>query len=144
VIIQTYNPSCSSILMAVKHDYHEFVKQELEQRRDLNYPPFARMVNVRMAGNDAELTAAYALEVGNGCRKLLEEDSMVAGTVEILGPAEAPWEKLQGKYRWQMLFKSGNRQVLHRFTKKVIESLAPRTRRSGVSMSIDIDPVNLL
>ncbi|HNR13279.1 MAG TPA: primosomal protein N' [Thermodesulfobacteriota bacterium] len=144
VIIQTYNPSCSSIQMAVKHDYHEFVKQELEQRLDLNYPPFARMVNVRMAGNDAELTAAYALEVGNGCRKLLEEDSMVAGTVEILGPAEAPWEKLQGKYRWQMLFKSGNRQVLHRFTKKVIESLAPRTRRSGVSMSIDIDPVNLL
>jgi primosomal protein N' (replication factor Y) len=48
VIIQTYNPQHYAIQSAKAHDYQEFCHQELEFRRRLNYPPFSRMIAVKI------------------------------------------------------------------------------------------------
>ena len=144
VIIQTYNPSHPSIQMAVTQDFLHFYDTEISLRKELDYPPFHRLVNFRMAGNSLSRTRDYATMLGELSLDLCEKDSSFRNAIEILGPAEAPWEKLKGKYRWQMLIKGRDHRVLHNFTEKVLLSLKPRIRVPGVRVTVDVDPINLL
>jgi primosomal protein N' len=57
---------------------------------------------------------------------------------------EAPLSKLKGKYRWQVFIRSKGPNVLHVFLKKVGENLKRMLRGSGVSLTIDIDPYQML
>ncbi|MGM0410167.1 MAG: primosomal protein N', partial [Bacillota bacterium] len=46
VIVQTYTPNHYSIKAAQNHDYEDFYKQEIKLRKQLNYPPFSKLVNI--------------------------------------------------------------------------------------------------
>ena len=144
VIIQTYNPSCSSIEQAIRQDFLSFYHQEISLREELGYPPFSRLVNVRIVGKDGGETGKCAVALGKGCCELQQKSQDYRNSLEILGPVEAPWEKLKGKYRWQLLLKGKNREDLHRFTHAVANSLAPKVKNPGVAVTVDIDPINLL
>ena len=63
--------------------------------------------------------------------------------MRVLGPAQAPLEKLKGQYRFQILIKATSRRELH----DVLESAMDDLRRKKTSLkksSIDVDPLNLL
>jgi primosomal protein N' (replication factor Y) len=144
VIIQTYNPSYSSIQQAIRQDFLSFYQQEVLLRKELGYPPFSRLVNVRIVGRDRGETSKCADALGRRCRELLQKGRRYRNSLEILGPAEAPWEKLKGKYRWQLLLKGKNREDLQGFTHAVVHSVAPQVKNAGVTITVDVDPVNLL
>jgi len=61
--------------------------------------------------------------------------------VEILGPAPAPLARIRGRYRWQLLLKSVQRNSLHRMLGQFKSSHKPA---AVVRMAIDIDPLELL
>ena len=46
VVIQTYEPKDSSIVLAQNHDYAGFYDFEVAQREALSYPPFSRLIAV--------------------------------------------------------------------------------------------------
>lgn len=50
VIIQTMQPEHYSLKHVVSHDFPGFYKEELEYRRELDYPPFSRIVLVEFKG----------------------------------------------------------------------------------------------
>jgi primosomal protein N' (replication factor Y) len=50
VIIQTYAPDHYAIQHLIHHDYKGFFAAEIEFRRALNYPPFSRLVCLRLEG----------------------------------------------------------------------------------------------
>lgn len=143
VVIQTYNPHYSSIQQAIKQDFLSFYDQELPQRKELDYPPFSRLVNIRVSGKRKEDVQTQAVALGKRCRTLIQRNGSGYDSLEVLGPTAAPWEKLKGKYRWHMLVKGTDREALNRFTHHLVESVIPRMRKSGVIVGIDIDPVNL-
>jgi primosomal protein N' (replication factor Y) len=64
--------------------------------------------------------------------------------LKVLGPVEAPLSKLKGKYRWQIFIKSKGPNLLHAFLKRVGENLKRILRGSGVSLTVDIDPYQML
>jgi primosomal protein N' (replication factor Y) len=64
--------------------------------------------------------------------------------LQVLGPVEAPLSKLKGKYRWQIFIKSKGPNLLHAFLKRVGENLKRILRGSGVSLTVDIDPYQML
>ena len=144
VIIQTYNPNHPSIRMATAQDFLPFYGEEILHRKELNYPPFHRLVNFRIVGNSHSRTYNYANLLGKLSMDLWEKERSFQDNIEILGPAEAPREKLKGKYRWQMLIKGQDHRVLHQFTEKVIVLIKPQIKISGVKLTVDIDPINLL
>jgi primosomal protein N' len=51
---------------------------------------------------------------------------------------------LKGKYRWQIFIRSKGPNVLHVFLKKVGGNLKRMLRGSGVSLTVDIDPYQML
>ncbi|MGH7817353.1 MAG: helicase-related protein, partial [Candidatus Binatia bacterium] len=50
VIIQTYAPDHYAVKFLIAHDYRGFFAAESEFRRMLNYPPYGRLINLRIDG----------------------------------------------------------------------------------------------
>jgi primosomal protein N' (replication factor Y) len=64
--------------------------------------------------------------------------------IEILGPSTAPFAKMRGKFRWQMLAKGKSPQLLHRFAKELSSRMDAPLKGKGVDLDIDVDPVFIL
>ena len=64
--------------------------------------------------------------------------------IELLGPSPAPFEKMKGKFRWQMIAKGKSPKVLHHFTKELQEPLERYAKGKGVHLDIDVDPIFIL
>ncbi|MGK7962686.1 primosomal protein N' [Crocosphaera sp.] len=133
VIIQTYSPE-NSVIQAVKtHDYHRFINEELPRREELNFPPYGRLILVKLSGLDA-------IEVQNTAEKLGEHFYETIGLdCEILGPAPASIMRVAKRYRWQILLKflPDARVIIPDMENW--HKLCP----NSVSLKIDIDPLHI-
>jgi primosomal protein N' (replication factor Y) len=142
VVIQTYNPDHYSILRAKDHDFIGFYQEETQFRKALDYPPFSRLINFRLTGNSEKRTKAVAEEMGKIGKSLLK--TRYRKGIEILGPSAAPFAKMKGKFRWQMLAKGKTSQLLHQFAQELALLLEDQTKGIGVNLDIDVDPVFIL
>jgi primosomal protein N' (replication factor Y) len=140
VIVQTFNPEHPSIKFAVEQDSVGFLKEELELRHDLEYPPFSKLVNFRFQGRAESDTVNAAGIAGELARKLVSK--IPIGAVKILGPSPAPIYRIRNRYRYQMLLKSKNMGTLHSFSKKLLIMLKGRGISRVVKIQIDVDPLN--
>jgi len=142
VVIQTFNPDHYSILRAKDHDYVGFYQEEIQFRKALEYPPFSRMINFRLVGNSEKKTKGLAGGMGKIGQSLLKKG--YGKGIEILGPSTAPFAKMRGKFRWQMLAKGKSPQLLHQFAKDLASAMEGRMKGMGVNLDIDVDPVFIL
>jgi len=142
VVIQTFNPDHYSILRAKDHDYVGFYREEIQFRKALEYPPFSRFINFRLVGNSEKRTKTLAEEVGRIGQTLLKRG--YGKGIEILGPSAAPFAKMRGKFRWQMLAKGKNPTVLHQYAKELASRMEVPLEGKGVHLDIDVDPVFIL
>ena len=142
VVIQTFNPDHYSILRAKDHDYVGFYQEEIQFRRDLEYPPFSRFINFRLVGNSEKRTKGMGEEMGGIGQSLLKKG--YGKGIEILGPSPAPFAKMRGKFRWQMLAKGKSPQLLHQFAKELASRMEAPLKGKGVNLDIDVDPVFIL
>ncbi|MBC8391354.1 MAG: primosomal protein N' [Deltaproteobacteria bacterium] len=140
VILQTYNPSHFSILSAKNQDFRTFFKWEIKYRKELNYPPFSRMVQLKIFGKDREKTERHALKMGDICQGLKKNNGSYSEFVEILGPIEAPLQRIAKQYRWQILLKSLNVKTLHGFIRQLLFENAVLFSSRHVKAVIDVDP----
>ncbi|OUL20257.1 primosomal protein N' [Nostoc sp. 106C] len=132
VIVQTYNPEHEVIEAVKRHDYQSFSTAELEQRQALNYPPYGRLILLRLSSldpiqvqNTAQIIAT-ALEAWEG--------------FEILGPAPASILRVANRYRWQILIKFAPDELPNLPDWEQVRSLCP----ASVSLTIDVDPLNIM
>jgi primosomal protein N' (replication factor Y) (superfamily II helicase) len=135
VLIQTYAPHHYSVRAARDQDYARFIRREMELRRELMYPPFARLALVRIEGAEAGDVSDDATKIA-----ALLTSSTKLENVRVLGPAPAPIERINKRYRWQVLIKAGERSVL----RAALSQIASYRTRKDVRVSIDIDPINML
>jgi primosomal protein N' (replication factor Y) len=142
VVIQTFSPDHYSILTAKDHDYLGFYQEEIQFRKALEYPPFSRLINFRLAGNSEKRTKGMAEEMGRIGQSLLKKG--YGKGIEILGPSSAPFAKMRGKFRWQMMAKGKSHQMLHHFAKELASGIEGQIKGVGVHLDIDVDPVFVL
>ena len=64
--------------------------------------------------------------------------------IEILGPSTAPFAKMRGKFRWQMLIKGKSPPWLHQFAQELTSRMEVQIKGKGVNLDIDVDPVFIL
>jgi primosomal protein N' (replication factor Y) len=144
VIIQTFNPSHYAITATKDHDYKRFFSKEIALRRQVNYPPFSLIANVRFLGNSKTKTEKIATHIGMKIRNTIKKQSKRKSAVEVLGPVEAPMAKLKGKYRQQILIKSRTSRYLNQLLKEVETFSTQVLISSGVRMIIDVDPYQMM
>ncbi len=138
LIIQTYNPSHYVILALKEHNYKEFYEKEIEFRKELGYPPFSRLVNIIIKGKEEEKVSKIAEELGDSFPSVI---SKLKSKASILGPSPAALFRLRGFYRWQILIKSEEDNLLRKLINEVI--LNNKKFPKGVKVSIDADPLNV-
>jgi primosomal protein N' (replication factor Y) len=141
VIIQTYAPDHYAIQFLVAHDYKGFFAAESEFRRALNYPPFSRLVSLRLDGPKLEEVEKRAHTLATKLRELQHCQPRFREHIEVLGPAAAPIERLRNRYRWQLLLRSKQNTALLQFARQARELLPPSR---SVRLHIDVDPYTML
>ncbi|AFZ56036.1 primosomal protein N' [Anabaena cylindrica FACHB-243] len=132
VIVQTYTPEHPVIAAVQKHDYHSFSNAELEQREALNYPPYGRLILLRLSSLDP-------IQVQNTAQIIATTFSDQEG-FEILGPAPASILRVANRYRWQILLKFDHEALPNLPDWQEIRALCP----PSISLTIDVDPVNIM
>ena len=142
VLIQTYAPHHYSIRAARDQDYDRFIRRELRLRQELGWPPYSRMALVRIEGPDAATVAATAERAAGMLRSAGKDAKDEA--IRVLGPAPAPIERLRGRYRWQVMLRSGEAAAMRAALASMQASLGGREGRGGVFVGVDLDPVNML
>ncbi|MHB8927017.1 MAG: primosomal protein N' [Bacillota bacterium] len=138
VIFQTYQPEHYSLTFARDQDFEAFFATELEARRALGYPPFSRLGVVVASGTREPAVIALAEAVAGRVRQ-----AAGAGT-EVLGPAPAPFARLRGRYRWQLLVKGGPREDLAVLLRAAQDETRLSRGPGELRVSVDVDPQNLL
>lgn len=141
VIIQTYSVDHYALKYLIGHDYKGFFAEEIEFRRALNYPPFSRLVNLRLEGPKLPDVETKAHVLATALREKQVEDKTLSRHIEILGPAPAPIQKLRNRYRWQILLKGEKGSPLLELA-RLARDILPRSRTTR--LHIDVDPHNML
>jgi primosomal protein N' (replication factor Y) len=136
VLIQTINPDHYAIRYAAAQDYNGFYEKELQFRRAMRYPPFAALANVLVRHEKQETALRMSSEIG----RLL--DPAPEG-IKVLGPAEAPVQRLHNEFRYQLLIKASNRKSLTEHLNR-IRHHALEQKWNPTSLVIDVDPLTLL
>ena len=134
VILQTYSPE-HPVIQAVKtHNYDDFSRTELEQRAELNYPPYGNLILIKLSSIDEQAVAQAAETLADILINTLSPE------YEILGPAPANIMRVARRYRWQILLKfSATAKDNLPDLNLLLRSYLPRS----VSMTIDVDPINI-
>jgi primosomal protein N' (replication factor Y) (superfamily II helicase) len=129
VIVQTFQPDARPLALAANHDVPRFLADELTRRRELGYPPFRHLVRVVASGPDERGPAALLEELKAG----LSDD--------LLGPA--PLLRLRGRYRAQLVAKTGEPRRVAARAAQLLAAAAPAMRKAGVTAVVDVDPQSL-
>ncbi|BAY65401.1 primosomal protein N' [Calothrix brevissima NIES-22] len=132
VIIQTYNTEHQVIESVTNHDYQSFSTAELEQRQALDYPPYGRLILLRLSSLDP-------IQVQNTAQIIATKLNTGRGW-EILGPAPASILRVANRYRWQILIKFAADDLPNLPDWEEVRSLCPQS----VSLTIDVDPLNIM
>jgi primosomal protein N' (replication factor Y) len=139
VIVQTLSPDHVCIRMAARHDFAGFMEEELAAREALGYPPFGRMLLLRLWGPKEEKVR----EASEAVAEALAEPVRAAG-VELLGPAPSPVSLVKRKHHRQILFKVPLRFPVGEFFPPLLHPLRDLVRKFGVRMEADVDPYNMM
>ena len=140
VLIQTYMPDHYVFRYLLTHDYDGFMTEELETRRLLRYPPYARIVLASCSSTNPNVLRMVMAEWADKTRFILGERTS-ARRAEVLGPAPPLVARVKNRFREQMLIKG----TLSREEKRrVLALLDDITRRikgaSSVELRWDVDP----
>lgn len=139
VLVQSYNPEAAPIARMLANDFAGFAEEELKRRRQLAWPPYTRMVAIRIEGEHPAETQRVAHQLGQVLARAMPPSSH---GVRLLGPAPAPISKIKGRTRWQLVLKGPSHAVMARPLDALEKALADVPSR--VRVVLDVDPVAML
>ncbi|MFZ5586445.1 MAG: replication restart helicase PriA [Thermodesulfobacteriota bacterium] len=138
VLVQCYDPNHHAVAAALAHDAQGFYARELDLRRELGYPPFARLMALRLEGPDEAKVGRAANDLA---RHLEAARRRVEPRAELLGPAPAPVARAAGRWRQLMLLKSPSAEAAGRILRLGLHQAGELP--AGVRLSVDVDPLSL-
>ena len=135
VFVQSFTPFSPSIQFARHHDFDGFWEQEIEFRRQWDYPPFSHLVLIVIRSQHQQ-RAEFSAQTLH--RRLA--DALPPNTT-LSEPAPAPLEKSHGNYRYHLMLRTHAIQRLSRHLAGVLEKL---TFPEDVIVTVDVDAYQLL
>ncbi|MFN8586915.1 MAG: primosomal protein N' [Candidatus Eisenbacteria bacterium] len=139
VLVQTCTPDHAAIAAVGTGDTAGFVKALLAERREVEYPPFSRLVALLVSGPDEA-------EVEKAANALAERAHAVADEygVTVLGPAPQALARLRNQHRWHLLLKGHDAAKVRAAAAAAIAWAEEPGRKLRVKVMADVDPVEVL
>lgn len=137
VFIQTYTPHHTAIQSARRLDYEGFCTEEIEFRRELDYPPAAHLICLGFRGRSED---AVKLTAEHYARALTETLASTSG-IHISEATPAPLARIRNIYRYQVMIRSRSVTAATRGIKNVFRHYP---LAAGVALTIDVDALDLM
>ncbi len=135
VLIQTQFPDHPMYAALAAHDFDRYAKQQLGERRDAGFPPFAFQALLRAEAASIDAALTFLCQARRAAQAL-------AAPIELFDPVPATMARLAGRERAQLLLQHGSRPVLQQFLRLWMPQLASLADRQ-VRWSLDVDPQEL-
>lgn len=144
VVMQTYNPDHFIIEASRDQDFISFFENEAPFRKALMYPPFSRMIQIKISGPDKQKVSRFAAKTARTLQHLIsgyapEQQQQI----QVLGPIEAPIQRISSRFRWQLLIKSLSASLINQLVKSMIEH-PDLASKNNISLAVDVDPYFLM
>ncbi|MCX6306127.1 MAG: primosomal protein N' [Bacteroidetes bacterium] len=135
VIIQTYNPNHPVILDVVKNDYLAMFKKQLAERQKYKYPPYTRLVLLKLKHKDPDLLNKAAEELAKLLRRVFGK--------RILGPEFPMVSRIMNYYIKHIMFKIEREVSSGAMKAKMVEQILKFQENPAfrpVKVLMDVDP----
>ncbi len=134
--IQTYRKDHPVFRALEQGDYEELAEDELESRRDFDYPPFGRLIEVRLRHKDEPNVVQAAILFNNALRPHFGE--------RLLGPITPSVSRVKNQYIQQFLIKFDPQQhAAHRIKEYLLQKrlwLLQCEGMNALQIDFDVDP----
>lgn len=144
VVVQTLQPRHYSLNHVLTHDFPGFYKEELSYRKELDYPPFSRIVLLEFKGKNENDVLNRARKFAEFLRRRKTEAFIV------LGPADAAIPRIKSLFRKLIVVKnlkqedpSGSRLRAELVNARAAYDQLPGNKGS-VMFTIDVDPQGMM
>ena len=136
-IIQTYQPKNQLIQMSTNYQSKQFYNLNLESRKNLNYPPFKRLIRILFQSKSLK----NCINSSNIIYKILKNQFKDS----IIGPLPCPIEKLASNNRYHILLKVDAKEMSYSIkTMQYIQDNKEQLLNKNVKLLIDIDSISVL
>ncbi len=133
VVLQTFDPGNQVIQSAAQHAAAGFYRYEVEQRRRLGYPPFARLARLEFRHQDPSFARAEAQKLAARLKEVLSSGGWKQTT--LIGPVPSFFARIGGYYRWQIVLRGPD---------PVTVLKGDPAQRWLIDWRVEVDPISLL
>ena len=131
VIIQSANVNHHCFQALIKNNPQLFLKEELRQRKQLQFSPFKHMILLKIRGADLDKVKKSAQDLFQRLNKI----KTLSIKMLSLNPGQPA--KLRGNFYYQILMRASGVEKASYFLKLHLKE----THFSGIIVTVDVDPV---
>ncbi len=135
VFIQTSQSGHPVLSFVMLNDYSTFFNNAIDERRQYNYPPFCRMVNLYLRHADSEVVSKAANILADRLRPHLGK--------ALLGPVFPMVPRVKNLHIRQLIFKLEKNNLLGATKRFILENALVLVKEPGMGrllISFDVDP----
>jgi len=137
VLIQVSNTLHPVLSFVQKHEYDALYRYEMANRKEFNYPPFTRIIQLVFKHKEKHIAEEAANIMMGGLSPHFPK--------EISGPAQPVIDRIRNQYLWELLIKlPKNMQHIGQCKQMIIQQTAiiqSNKRYSSVRIIVDVDPL---
>lgn len=139
VFIQTRDPAQGTLIHVKQHDHKAFAREEMSFRKQLEYPPFSRIIRFTFRGEDAVL-------VQKACEQMAAIIRSAVRELPILGPSPSAIEWINKQFYWELMLKIPPEKGA-KYISSLLNGLTERYKKhaeiqiSKVRMNINVDTI---
>ena len=136
VIIQTYEPAHPVLQDVLRNDFRGLYEKQMVIRRQFGYPPFYRLILIRLKHKDYQKLNPAAAELASMLRPIFKQD--------LLGPEYPVVSRVKNLYIKQMMVKfrrDYNTQKVKELIAEQIRLFQQNSDYKAVQVQVDVDPM---
>jgi len=133
VLIQTFNPQHPILKMVLEADYQKMYQEQMQQRQELNYPPYSRMINFQVKDKNLQKTIDASAWLTKSFSNYFDN---------VLGPSDALIPRIKDRYIKEILIKlqpSSQMMAQKKIVLKVLHTFQNIVYFKSVQVVIDVD-----
>ncbi|MBK8965901.1 MAG: primosomal protein N' [Lewinellaceae bacterium] len=137
VLVQAWNPVHPVLQEVQRGDFAGFMQRELQERRDFQYPPFNRLIHIRLQHKDDKIVYLAA----DMFAKLLRQPM----GKRVLGPVQPSVPRVRSYFLQEILLKLEKDakviQAAKDLIRKATETVTAKPGWGQLRVAVDVDPV---
>ncbi|MFK5922996.1 MAG: primosomal protein N' [Verrucomicrobiota bacterium] len=138
VVVQTFTPHHPSIAYARHHDFEGYAEQELEFRKQFNFPPYPHMVMLTVRSTHMARAEFSLKTLHLRLTKALPKDN--PDQIIISDPVPSPLVKSHDQFRFQITLRANNARKMTALIRGVMKKMS---FPADVIATVDVDPYSL-